>query len=120
MGAITLEAVVSHPVDRERRWTGEFLIDTGAIDCLIPRRQLEAMGVEAHDRRPYVLADGSEVVLEVGGVLLEVMGGTTHIDVIFADDDAQPLLGARAMESLGVEIDVRNHRLRRLPAVSLR
>ena len=110
---------MSNPTHPDRRWEGEFLIDTGAIDCVVPRRHLEAIGIEPEERRAYRLADGTEVKLDVGIVRLEFMGGRSGVDAVFADDDAQPLLGARAMESLNVEIDMREHELRRLPSAHL-
>ena len=119
MGAIFKTVAVSNPSNPDRRWEGEFLIDTGAIDCVVPRRHLEAIGIVPEEQRSYRLADGTEVSLDVGIVRLEFMGGRSGVDAVFADDDAQPLLGARAMESLNIEIDMKEHELRRLPAAHL-
>ena len=119
MGAIFRTAAVSNPSHPDRRWEGDFLIDTGAIDCVVPRKHLEAIGIVPEERRSYRLADGSEASLDVGIVRLEFMGGRSGVDAVFADDDAQPLLGARAMESLNIEIDMKEHELRRLPAAHL-
>ena len=46
----------------------------------------------------------------------EFVGGT----VIFGDADAEPLLGVTALESVGIEVDPVNQRLKRLPAVRLK
>ena len=46
----------------------------------------------------------------------EFVGGT----VIFGGDDAEPLLGVTALESVGIEVDPVNQRLKRLPAVRLK
>ena len=119
MGAMYRTAAVSNPSHPDRRWEGEFLIDTGAIDCVVPRAHLEAIGIEPEEQRSYRLADGTEVLLDVGIVRLEFMGGRSGVDAVFADDGAQPLLGARAMESLNIEIDMKEHELRRLPAAHL-
>ena len=119
MGAMYRTAAVSNPSQPDRRWEGEFLIDTGAIDCVVSRTHLEAIGIEPEERRGYRLADGTEVLLDVGIVRLEFMGGRSGVDAVFADDDAKPLLGARAMESLNIEIDMKDHELRRLPAAHL-
>jgi len=40
--------------------------------------------------------------------------------VIFGKDDAEPILGVTALESVGIEIDPRNQRLKRLPSVRLK
>jgi hypothetical protein len=46
----------------------------------------------------------------------EIVGAT----VIFGQDDAEPLLGVTALESVGIEVDPSNQRLKRLPAVRLK
>ena len=38
---------IRNPADPERKWTGRFLVDTGAFDSLVPRPHLEAIGLEA-------------------------------------------------------------------------
>ncbi|MCY3567857.1 MAG: clan AA aspartic protease [Chloroflexi bacterium] len=119
MGAILAEVTISNPADRTKRWQGEFLIDTGAIDTVAPAKRLREIGIQPEETRRYVLADGSVRELEVGLARIEFMGGVTGVAVVFADDDVRPLLGATAMESLGIEIDMRDETLRRLPAVQL-
>lgn len=44
------------------------------------------------------------------------VGGT----VIFGEPDTEPLLGVTALESVGIEVDPVNQRLKRLPAVRLK
>ena len=119
VGAILAEVTISNPADRSKRWQGEFLIDTGAIDSVAPAKRLREIGIQPEETRRYVLADGSVRELEVGLARIEFMGGVTGVAVVFADDDVRPLLGATAMESLGIEIDMRDETLRRLPAVQL-
>ncbi len=119
MGAILAEVTISNPANRSRRWQGEFLIDSGAIDTVVPAARLREIGIEPEETRRYVLADGSVTELEVGGARVELLGGFAWVTVVFADDDVRPLLGATAMESLGIEIDMRDETLRRLPAVQL-
>ena len=46
----------------------------------------------------------------------EIVGGM----VLFGDADTEPLLGITALESLGIEIDPLNQRLKKLPAVRLK
>ena len=56
--------IVRNPADPEKAWEGLFLVDTGAVDCLAPRPQLEAIGLMPKGERVYSLADGSEVRME--------------------------------------------------------
>jgi predicted aspartyl protease len=51
---------------------------------------------------------------------IEFMGEVVGATVIFGDDDAEPLLGVTALESVGIEVDPQNQRLKRLPTVRLK
>lgn len=53
---------------------------------------------------------------------LSFSGYTTDMGatVIFGRDDAEPLLGVTPLESVGIEVDPQNQRLKRLPAVRLK
>ncbi|MCY4068108.1 MAG: aspartyl protease family protein [Acidimicrobiaceae bacterium] len=116
MGYTHVNVTVKNPAAPERAWEGEFLVDTGAHDTFVPRRRLEAIGIEPLGSSLYELADGSIVEREVSGGLLEVMGRFGNCNVVFADDDTAPLLGVIALESLGAEVDPINERLRLIPA----
>ncbi len=120
MGATHVTVNVSNPGDHNREWSGLFLVDTGATDSLVPRCHLEEIGIEPDGQRVYVLADGSELRLDIAVARLEILGEIVGSTVMFGDDDAEPLLGVTALESLGIEVDPLNQRLRRLPAVRLK
>ena len=119
MGVVNADVTVSNPADRSRSWRGSFMVDTGATDSLVPRRHLEAIGIEPESRRAYVLANGDKVDIDVAVARIELMGEMVGGTVLFGDDDAEPLLGVTALESLGIEVDPLNRRLRKLPAVRL-
>jgi clan AA aspartic protease len=120
MGATHVTATVVNPGDPERRWEGLFLVDTGSIDCYVPANRLREVGIQPQGRRSYELADGTEVNLEVGVAQIEFMGDVVGATVIFGSDDAEPLLGVTALESVGIEVDPQNQRLKRLPATRLK
>ena len=121
MGIMRVNATIRNPADPSRAWEGTFLVDTGAIDCVVPRQPLEAIGLEPIDSRVYSLADGSEIQMDVTMARIEFMGGITGKDVIMAEDEsAEPLLGVTVLESLGIEIDARNEQLTKLPFTRLR
>ena len=119
MGAILANVTISNPSDRNRQWEGEFLIDSGAIDTVVPGSRLREIGIQPEETCRYVMADGHVNEMDVGGARVELLGGRAWVTVVFADDSVRPLLGATAMESLGIEIDMRTEELRRLPAVQL-
>jgi clan AA aspartic protease len=120
MGATHVTVAVTNPADPNRRWEGLFLVDTGAIDCYVPAKHLHAIGLKPDGKRTYALADGTELALDIAVARVEFMGEVVGATVIFGADDAEPLLGVTALESVGIEVDPQNQRLKRLPAVRLK
>ena len=120
MGATHVTVRITNPADQERYWEGLFLVDTGATDSLVPRPHLEAIGLAPKGERLYVLADGRELKLDVTTADIEFMGEIVGGTIIMGPADAEPLLGVTALESVGIEVDPLNQRLKRLPAVRLR
>ena len=113
MGQTHVAVTVRNPLERQRCWHGRFLVDTGANDCLVPRRFLEAIGIEPEGRRTYRLADGSEVEFETAFAVLEFMDDVAPVRVIFGEDAAEPLLGVIALELTGVVVDPDGGQLKR-------
>ena len=120
MGATHVTVAIRNPAQPDRVWEGLFLVDTGATDCLVPRSHLESIGLVPEGRRRYGLADGSEIRLDIAGGRIEFMGEVTWGTIVFGAEDAEPLLGVTALESVGIEVDPRNQTLNRLPATRLR
>ena len=48
------------------------------------------------------------------------MGETTWGTIVFGQEEAEPLLGVTALESVGIEVDPHNQSLKRLPSTRLR
>ena len=120
MGATHVTVRITNPAAPERYWEGLFLVDTGATDSLVPRPHLEAIGLKPRGQRTYELADGSELVMDVTVAEIEFMGEIVGGTIIMGADSAEPLLGVTALESVGIEVDPLNQRLKRLPAVRLK
>lgn len=120
MGATHVTVRITNPAEPDRFWEGLFLVDTGATDSLVPRPHLEAIGLKPKGRRTYQLADGSDLVLDVTTADIEFMGEIVGGTIIFGEADVEPLLGVTALESVGIEVDPLNQRLKRLPAVRLK
>ena len=120
MGATHVTVTVRNPADPDRCWEALFLVDTGATDSLVPRPHLDAIGLEPRGKRVYELADGSETVMDITVGEIEFMGETVGGTILYGAADAEPLLGVTALESVGIEVDPVNQRLKRLPAVRLK
>ncbi len=101
-------------------YTGRFLVDTGAIDCVAPTSELERIGVLRAGREPYELADGREVLFDFGLVQIEVMGKVTAGRVVFGPEGVEPILGVVALESAVLKVNPVTQELERLPASLLK
>jgi clan AA aspartic protease len=89
----------------ERPFVANFLVDTGATDCLAPAGALREIGVEPVGSRTYELADGTRHEYPFGLVQIEIMGEVTAGRVIFGPDGVEPLVGIATLESAGLTID---------------
>ena len=120
MGVTHVTVVIRNPADPEKTWEGLFLVDTGAIDCLVPRPHLEAIGLKPKGQRVYGLADGSDLKMDITTGDIEFMGEIVGGTIVFGETNAEPLLGVTALESVGIEVDPRNQTLKRLPSTRLK
>lgn len=120
MGILQVTVAVCNPANPEQRWEGLFLIDTGAVDCMVRGNRLKEIGIEPRGKRTYELADGTVLSMDIGVAQIEFMGEFVGTTVIFGKDDVEPILGVTALESAGIEVDPKNQRLKRLPAVRLK
>lgn len=78
------------------------------------------MGVETVGKTAYELADGSIHEYPFGLVEIVFMGEVTAGRIVFGPDNAKPILGVTALESVGMIIDPANRTLKRLPAIPLK
>lgn len=120
MGITKVTVAVSNPANSEQRWEDLFLVDTGSIDCMVPGNRLREIGIKPEGKRTYELADGTEIAMDVAVARIEFMGELVGATVIFGKDNVEPILGMTALESVGIEVDPQNQRLKRLPAVRLK
>ena len=120
MGATHVTVTIRNPAEPHKTWEGLFLVDTGATDSLVPRPHLESIGLIPKGQRVYELADGSEIRMDITTADIEFMGEIVGGTVLFGEANTEPLLGMTALESVGIEVDPLNQRLKRLPAVRLK
>ena len=120
MGATFITVAIRNPSEPERVWEGDFLIDTGAVDSLVPRQHLESIGIVPEGQRIYGLADGKEIKLDVAVARLEFLGEIVGGTVAFGAEGVEPLLGVTALESAGVEVDPHNETFNKLSATRMR
>jgi predicted aspartyl protease len=101
-------------------YEADFLVDAGAIHCLVAREHLLAAGIQAEGKAVYELANGEPVEFEFGFARVSFFGDQTVSKVIFGPANSEPLLGVVALESVGVVVDTVSRTLKRLPALPLK
>jgi clan AA aspartic protease len=101
-------------------YEADFLVGTGATDCLAPAGKLRQIEVQPVGTMVYELADGTKHEYPFGLVEIRFMGEITAGRVVFGPDGVEPLLGVTALESVGITVDPANRTLKRLPAIPLK
>ncbi len=97
-----------------------FLVDTGAIDCLVSAASLREIGIAEEGRDVYELADGSTAEYAYGFARVTFMGSETVSKVIFGPENVEPILGVVALESCGIGVDPVSKVLKRMTAKPLK
>ena len=103
-----------------KKYEADFLVDTGATDCLAPASVLKKAGIVPRGRMVYELADGRTVEYDFGLAEIEFMGELTSGRVIFGPEGTEPILGVTALESVGILVDPTRQTLKRMPAIPLK
>jgi clan AA aspartic protease len=120
MGLIHVTATLRSLPKARKKYEADFLVDSGATDTLAPASKLKKAGIQPVGKMAYELASGEIVEYPFGLAVIEFMGEITSGRVIFGPDEAEPLLGVTALESVGILVDPASQRLKRLPAIPLK
>jgi clan AA aspartic protease len=120
MGMTHVTVQVKAMTGKKKPYKGEFLVDTGVVHCLAPAGKLKAAGIKPRGKASSELADGSPLELEYGFAIVSFLGSETATEVIFGPENAEPILGVIALESVGIVVDPRSQALRRLHALPLK
>jgi clan AA aspartic protease len=120
VGLTHVTVKVSDLAKKETPFEGEFLVDTGAIDCMAPAEQLQAAGIQPEGRAVYEPANGEPIEYAYGFARVSFMGGETVTQIIFGPANVEPILGVVALENTGVVVDPLTKTLKRLHAKPLK
>lgn len=120
MGVTHVTTELRSLTGRKKPYRAEFLVDTGAIDCMAPASKLKKAGIKVEGKSIYELADGTPLEMKFGFARVSFVGDETVTRVIFGPEDCEPLLGVVALESTGIIVDPRTQTLRRLAAKPLK
>jgi clan AA aspartic protease len=115
--AITfLKVKVINPERPKKVKECEFLVDSGAVYSVVPRKVLKALGIKPTSSHEFILANGEIVKRPVGNAYFEYQGKIRAAPVIFGDEGVF-LLGATTIEALGMILDPIRRELKPLPMV---
>ena len=86
-------------------------VNTGTAYTMLPREILTQLGNRPVDTRTFELVGSEPVDCELGQASVRLDGKEMALPVVFAPDDVILLLGATALEILGLGIDPTGQRL---------
>ncbi len=90
---------------RERYVNVDAMVDTGSTYTSLPETLLEELGIEREGTDVFELADNRLVEYDLGDIRLRLEGREHYVPVIFAPDNATPLVGAVTLEIMRLGID---------------
>lgn len=105
MGMFDVKVKLASLTAPERTEEVSLLVDTGATLSWIPRGILERLGVVPLSRLPFTLADGRMLERDVSAVLLTIDGRKAPVEIAFGEPGEEAVLGATALEGLGLLVD---------------
>src|SRR5262249_45914799 len=86
MALTHVEVRIANPARPRRFLRVKFLVDSGAIYSVVPRRTLVKLGVKPHSQRTFILADGSKVTRRMGDAVFALDGRRGASPVIFGEE----------------------------------
>ncbi|MBC7889367.1 MAG: hypothetical protein H7Z13_15930 [Ferruginibacter sp.] len=93
------------PLEAIRKWTGEFMIDPGAIRMAINEEIKEKLGLKNGILMNVVLADRSIKQVEmIGGIKVRFGDRTCYTDAFVLPNSTAPLLGAIPLEGMDLVV----------------
>ncbi len=120
MGVTHVTTRITNLAQDAEPWEAEFLVDTGAIDCMGPRDRLIRAGIRPEGKSVYELANGQPVEYEYGFARVAFLGAETVAQIVFGPLDTVPILGVVALENVGVSVDPVTRTLHRMHARPLK
>ncbi|MEO0414552.1 MAG: clan AA aspartic protease [Verrucomicrobiota bacterium] len=120
MGQVHVTAQLSDLAENHPPYEEEFLVDTGAIDCMAPGDQLRLAGMAVEGENIYELASGESDKYEYGFARGSFMGFETVTQVMFGPDACEPIIGVVALENVGISVDPVSRTLKKVAARPLK
>lgn len=114
MGITFLKLKIVNPAQPKRAKDVEMLVDSGAVYSVLPADELKALGIKPTSKREFMLANGERITMPTGNAEFHYKGEIGAAPVVFGSKGVR-LLGATALESLGMILDPIHRELKPLP-----
>jgi predicted aspartyl protease len=105
MGLFEVKVKLANISSSSRSEEVSLLVNNGATISWIPRSTLQKLDVKPVSSLPFSLADGRTLERETSAVLLTVDGRKGAVPVAFGEPGEETVLGATALETLGLLVD---------------
>lgn len=103
--------------DSIRRWSGQMMVDTGAIRMAINEEIKATLGLKNGTMMGVTLADGSAKQIElIGGIKVRFGDRTCYTDAFVLPANTEPLLGAIPLEGMDLVVIPSENKLEYNPA----
>jgi clan AA aspartic protease len=122
MGEVRIEVLLTNPMDQAmvregfknpaevRRQKMEAMVDTGAVNSVLPQFVADALGLARVFRQVAQYADGRREEVDVTEpVLMEIMGRKVFEECLVLGDEV--LIGQTALEKTDLHVDCRDGRV---------
>jgi len=100
-------------IQEPNRKTGviEVIADTASVYCWIPKNELEKIGILVKGKRMFKTISEEKVERSFGYAWFTYDGVSGGSEVVFAEPNDGIVLGALAMEGMGLKVDPKNGRI---------
>ncbi len=112
MGLTHVIIRIANPADSKRHRDVEFLVDSGAIYTVVPKKILQELGISPHSKRSFLLANGEKFERQMGSADVLYRKRRGAATVIFGEKGDFPLLGVTALEAVGLIFDPLHRKLK--------
>jgi len=101
MGLTQLTVRIANPTDPSQYRDVEFIVDSGAVFTVAPKKVLKEIGIKPRSKRTFILANGEKFERRVGTAEFEYKGARGGASVVFGE--LKPALMLMAFRSIGAD-----------------
>src|SRR5258707_3366853 len=117
MGITFVVMAIANPSKPAKSKNLEFLVDSGAVYSVVPKKILKDLGIRPIATETFTLANGEKILRKKGVALFKYKDKIGGADVIFGEEGDSQLLGAFTLEALGLSLDPLKRQLKTMPMI---